>query len=337
MSLLTELLNAGLPVTPFTGWETRTRAFSFTPQGVMVHHTAGTNSLSTCVYGRPDVPGPLCHFLIDKDGTIHLISQLAVNGSGYGCSKLLDRTRQDLPPLGDAKDLGYTDDMGGSRFYWNIEVENLGNGSDPYPQSQLESLVALCAFLCRRHGFTANRVVHHREWTKRKIDMSWREDIRGMVAATLNNTQGGITLSATVREVQHFLNAAGCPDFEGKTLDEDNIWGPRSASAGKRFFGIVEVLEAKLGIKLGHVGPPGPAGPQGIVGPKGDKGVRGPVGPQGTKGDRGDPGPTGQAGPPGPAGPQGEAGPHGSQGPVGPAGPEGPMPEEFIIKGIVVE
>jgi hypothetical protein len=66
------------------------------------------------------------------------------------------------------------------------------------------------------------------------------------------------------------------------------------------------------------VGPPGPAGPQGL------QGEPGPVGPQGPQGEPGPVGPRGPQGELGPVGPQGPQGPMGPQGLVGPTGAQGP-------------
>jgi hypothetical protein len=38
-------------------------------------------------------------------------------------------------------------------------------------------------------GWSANRVVHHREWTKRKPDMSFQGDLRALVAERLNGPE----------------------------------------------------------------------------------------------------------------------------------------------------
>lgn len=176
----------GLEVIAASGWENRGRP-GFTPEGIMVHHTAGPKSgdapcLSTCINGRPDLPGPLCHILLARSGKVHLIGANIANHAGKGAQQVLDAVRKDESITKNAKDHGYADTTNGNQFFYGIEVENAGVGSDPYPPAQLESLSRLCAIICNAHSWSANRVIHHRQWTSRKIDMSWRGDLPSSVA-----------------------------------------------------------------------------------------------------------------------------------------------------------
>ncbi|MFD6751488.1 N-acetylmuramoyl-L-alanine amidase, partial [Streptomyces anthocyanicus] len=44
--------------------------------GVMIHHTVTSGAARTvglCRDGREDLPGPLCHGVITKDGVVHLV------------------------------------------------------------------------------------------------------------------------------------------------------------------------------------------------------------------------------------------------------------------------
>lgn len=156
----------------------------FTPVGVMVHHTAGPRLHVEGLQRGYRFPGPLCNIGIDLDAARHVITDGRANDSGRGSSVVLARVRRDLPPQGDARELGLVDDIDGNRWYYDIEVVNDGVGQ-PYPDVQIASLVATCAALCRAHGWTANRVIHHREHTRRKVDMSYRGDVRGRVRRQL--------------------------------------------------------------------------------------------------------------------------------------------------------
>src|SRR5215471_20712064 len=65
------LRNAGLTVVECSGWQSRGSS-SFTPQGSVNHHTAGsangaTPSLNTCINGRPDLSGPLCNVMQSRE------------------------------------------------------------------------------------------------------------------------------------------------------------------------------------------------------------------------------------------------------------------------------
>jgi hypothetical protein len=62
----------GVTVVEVAGWQTRGNGSGFTPIGAIHHHTAGspngtTPSLNTCIYGRPDVTGPLCSVLQSRE------------------------------------------------------------------------------------------------------------------------------------------------------------------------------------------------------------------------------------------------------------------------------
>ncbi|MBK9264047.1 MAG: N-acetylmuramoyl-L-alanine amidase [Polyangiaceae bacterium] len=181
----------GLDVVAEKGWDTRGRS-GFTPEGIMVHHTAGPKTgdapcLSICVNGRPDLSGPLCHILLSRSGKVHLIAANIANHAGKGARQVLDLVRKDEPVTKNARDNRYVDSIGGNQFFYGIEVENAGVAGDPYPPAQLEALARICAIICNAHSWSANRVIHHRQWTSRKIDMSWRGDLPGMVAQYMDS------------------------------------------------------------------------------------------------------------------------------------------------------
>lgn len=88
-----EFRAAGLTVIEVEGWENRGRPGStgnFNPdQGVTVHHTGATTSprspgptLHTLIVGRPDLPGPLCHWSVRHDGVVVIIAAGRANHAG---------------------------------------------------------------------------------------------------------------------------------------------------------------------------------------------------------------------------------------------------------------
>jgi hypothetical protein len=107
------------------------------------------------------------------------------NHAGLGAKEVLDLVRRDAPVVGDAKDHRYADTVPGNAFFYGIEVEDAGDGKAPYPLAQIEALAKLCAALCSAHGWPARRIIHHRQWTARKIDMSYGGDLVGAVEAVL--------------------------------------------------------------------------------------------------------------------------------------------------------
>jgi len=186
VDLAKELESAGVNVVPTEGWEKRGRP-GFAPVGVMVHHTAGPKKgdaplLELVKNGRPDLSGPLCHIYLSRSGTAYVIGANRANHAGMGAKEVLDLVRSDQEVTGNARDHKYKDSIGGNQYFYGIEVENSGTNGDPYPSAQIDALVRICAALCQAHAWSPRRIVHHRQWTARKIDMSYRGDLPGMVA-----------------------------------------------------------------------------------------------------------------------------------------------------------
>lgn len=182
-------------------------------QGVMLHHTAGTNSVALCRTGRSDLPGPLCVAVIAKDGTVHLVGYGRTNHAGLGSRAVYDAVRAStaLParPGADAVD--------GNAHFYGFEIENLGNGRDPYPAVQLEAVEKVAAAVCRAHGWDADRVIAHKEWTTRKIDPSFSmAAMRTRIADRLGTKPTGSTGStgSTTSATPKYHPFPGTPWFK---------------------------------------------------------------------------------------------------------------------------
>lgn len=149
----------GLKVEESEGWRNRGRPYNFYPRGVIAHHTAsgkdsgnfGSDRIVTV--GRSDLPGPLCQFLLGRDGTVKLIAAGYSNHAGFG------GPRVDIPA-----------NMGNTYAY-GIEAENNGLG-EPWSKAQLNAYYRLCAaLLAWMDRKDVNRVFGHKEWAPgRKID-----------------------------------------------------------------------------------------------------------------------------------------------------------------------
>ena len=178
MTDLAELFRAeGIRVREIGAWRSHVRPGTFKPVGVMVHHTGdkgqGDSGLDVLRYGRPDLNGPLCNASPRDDGTLALLSAGRANHAGAGSKAVLDRITHDLAPRGRAADLGLADDLSGANgLYYGLEVDNAGDGSEPYPTATIDTTVRACTALCREHRWTANRVLLHAEHTARKVDWS---------------------------------------------------------------------------------------------------------------------------------------------------------------------
>lgn len=168
---LTSLRAEGLTVVEVGDWRTHNRNHkgAWGPvHGVMIHHTVTRGTASTvrlCRDGRSDLPGPLCHGVIAKDGRVHLVGYGRANHAGSGDSDVLAAViaEKRLPPDHEAN----TD---GNRHFYGFECENLGDGEDPWPAAQLDAIARTAAAICRVHGWTSRSVIGHLEWQPGKVD-----------------------------------------------------------------------------------------------------------------------------------------------------------------------
>lgn len=159
-NLPAQLKNWGLKVETHDGWENRGRPYAFHPRAIVCHHTASNRnsgnfgSESIVTNGRSDLPGPLCQFLLGRDGTVKIIAAGYANHAGYGG-----------PKAGIPANMGNT-------YAYGIEAENDGIG-EPWSKEQLNAYYRLCAALLDYMGTKdVSKVFGHKEWTPRKIDPS---------------------------------------------------------------------------------------------------------------------------------------------------------------------
>ena len=160
--------------------------------GVMLHHTAGTNSLRYICYTNPYRPVRAAHFLVARDGTVHVCSGVGAYHAGKGGPWLFQTKRRDIRIGADS---------GNSRFY-GIEIESLGtsrkiDGSlEGMTVEQVVETAILTAALLNaiRRGWRSlpvSRVIRHRDWTSRKIDvqqdLEWWHAVIGIARRNRKN------------------------------------------------------------------------------------------------------------------------------------------------------
>jgi peptidoglycan hydrolase-like protein with peptidoglycan-binding domain len=145
--------------------------------GVICHHTAGPRdgnmpSLRTLIEGRSDLPGPLAHLGLGRDGTFYVIAAGRCNHAGRGSWQGLTR---------------------GNTNFIGIEAENTGRADDqPWPAVQIDAYQRGVAALLRHVGRSADFCAGHKEYALppgRKSDPSF--DMRAFrlaVAAILDGT-----------------------------------------------------------------------------------------------------------------------------------------------------
>jgi N-acetylmuramoyl-L-alanine amidase len=152
--LADELRSAGLRVQGDEGWLERGRPWAFDPVGVLMHHTAfratGADpqpALATVRDGRPGLRGPLCHVLVARDGTCHVIYAGRANHAG------------------EARPSGPVEGGDGNASYVGIEIDYAPQ--QPFSQrptaAQLDASVVAAAAIVARLGNGADHVRYHSE------------------------------------------------------------------------------------------------------------------------------------------------------------------------------
>ncbi len=169
---LVEVLRAeGLEVHEYRSWRAHNRNHkgAWGPiNGVMIHHTVtrGTAaSVRLCYEGYASLPGPLCHGVIAKDGSVHLVGNGRANHAGLGDDEVLADVINERPLSLDNE----ANVDGNARFY-GFECINMGDGEDPWPEIQVEAMARAAAAICRTYDWNERSVLGHLEWQPGKID-----------------------------------------------------------------------------------------------------------------------------------------------------------------------
>ena len=171
--------------------------------GVLLHHTAGTNSLGWIVNGNPYAPVRACHFLVDRDGTVNVVSGVGAYHAGEG------------GPYRFPNGPTIPEDQG-NRHLYGIEIESLGSSAkidgslEGMSLEQVISTAILSAALLNamRRGWrslTVSRVIRHRDWTARKPDvkqdLDWWHEVIGIARRNRRKT------AKTRAEITAFVKA----------------------------------------------------------------------------------------------------------------------------------
>lgn len=193
---LAALRAEGLDVVEVGSWRTHNRNAKgpWGPvHGVTIHHTVTSGSAYTvqlCRDGYAELPGPLCHGVITKDGRVHLVGYGRANHAGKGdrdvFNAVVAESYATVPPAPNGQD------MDGNPHFYGFECENLGDGRDPWPDAQLLAIEKAGAAVCRAHGWSAKSVIGHLEWTNQKVDPRGftMPSMRSRIAARLSRPPG---------------------------------------------------------------------------------------------------------------------------------------------------
>jgi hypothetical protein len=177
--IIAQLKKWGIPYKEVNGWATHNRNAkgAWGPlNGFIWHHTgadvaqanAASYAASTLYNGLSTLPGPLCHFGLAPDGTVHLVGWGRANHAGGGDPTVLnhvaneDYSGQLKPTRGNANG---TD--GNAHFYG---VEIMYSGSHAMTDAQYKTALKLSAAILDFHKWTEKSVIAHGEWSNDKWD-----------------------------------------------------------------------------------------------------------------------------------------------------------------------
>lgn len=275
--MVTALKNEGINPVGVRDWKTHNRDHKGpfgSVHGVMIHHTVtGPDVMATvalCYDGHSTLPGPLCHAVGGKDGKIYLVGHGRTNHAGAGDPDVLNAVISESvsrPPDNEA----VTD---GNRYFYGLEIQNRGDGEDPYPPAQYLAAVKWAAALCRAHGWSANSVIGHSEWQPGKVDPSFsmatfRADVKAQLSKSLTPAPAPATprLGGTMQFTSLAMTDAPLtiPAGQSRTVywnaeyqdgPGDHGTGGKTIVSGEHFTGAValkfSVLPANLQVRMVH-------------------------------------------------------------------------------------
>lgn len=214
--------DAGLRVGIVPDWLTNGHGAMRSIDGNLLHHTAGHRLAAVYAWpgrwpdARPSVPSPRCNLWwpewpdAAESGMgydVWVVTAGMAYHAGEGSTQALAdiRTGRMSARVLDAAARGLPDDGAvGSAVLLGHEVENLGVGTDPYPAEQLGRLCRGVAAINQAAGLTPGHVGHHRQYTRRKPDMSWRGDIWTQIARA-GGEEAGLS-AAEVTEIKAHID-----------------------------------------------------------------------------------------------------------------------------------
>ncbi|MBC7760713.1 MAG: N-acetylmuramoyl-L-alanine amidase, partial [Candidatus Saccharibacteria bacterium] len=179
---------SGLRVVTISGWEKRGRPAytgSFRPRMVIAHHTGDTLGRShegsdlraaelayakgTLLGGYRELPGPLCHLGLGRDGTVYVIAAGRANHAGK------------------ARSIGKM--VAGDGNSQSIGIEAMNSGTEGWTPTQLDAYYRLVAALEDHYRYGRGTVRGHGEIS---LSGKWDPGIRAGVMMSMSTFRRGV-------------------------------------------------------------------------------------------------------------------------------------------------
>lgn len=242
--LLPVLRDAGLEVKTVSGWEKRGRPASTGSSGpyraIGFHHTGTRDqsahpTLGMVTRGRSDLPGPLCHVLLARDGVAWLVAAGRANHAGM------------------SNGTGNLDTGDGNRQLIGVEVET--SGYELLTAAQQRAIPLLGAAVLGHLGKPAQETYLHETWSVtgkwdlaeqgHTINLASLRHRIALAAGELGKTRPGLARTTTLPtlNLSRLVKAAR---VESKHR--------RSSSTPAHYAAGVKLVEAEL-VRAGHLDP----------------------------------------------------------------------------------
>lgn len=165
--LLDQLRKWGVKYAEYSNWRTHNRdaatGKAFGPvNGFMVHHTGSDSKDQRALLrnGVAGLPGPLSHFGLAQDGTVHLIGWGRANHAGLGDPDVLKAVQDES--YGAYAPVDNQSTVDGNDCFYGVEIWY--SGAHPMTDAQYAALRRLSAAICDFHGWSEKSVIGHGEW-----------------------------------------------------------------------------------------------------------------------------------------------------------------------------
>lgn len=159
--LLSQLKKWDVPYEEYKDWEKHNRNHKgpWGPvHGFMVHHTGSdAKDQRALLYdGISGLPGPLCHFGLAQDGTVHLVGWGRANHAGMGDDDVLAAVKAEKPaPVDDESNTDF------NRHFYGVEIWY--SGSHKMTDAQYKTLLKLASAVCDFHDWGKYSLIGHGE------------------------------------------------------------------------------------------------------------------------------------------------------------------------------